>query len=158
MAIQSIKVVVQEAAYNMPFEEKKLLEASGSVGALVTFQGMVREFDYDSALNALELEYFPKVTEKEIERIIHEADNRWEIEGCTVIHRVGRLEANDPIVLLMVTSKHRKDAFEAAEFIMDYLKTNAPFWKKEHFDDGQSAWVEAKASDAERAERWAKKD
>src|SRR5699024_11757271 len=113
MAIQSIKVVVQEASYDAPFEEKQLLEASGSVGALVTFQGMVREFDYDSALNALELEYFPKVTEKEIERIIHEADKRWEIEGCTVIHRVGRLEANDPIVLLMVRSEEHTSELQS---------------------------------------------
>lgn len=149
-----IHVTVQTANFDLQKESDLITEASGDAGALVLFQGMVREFDQETPLEMMTLEHFPGLTEKEIERIIIEAKQRWDIAGCRVIHRVGELRADDPIVLLIVTAKHRLHAFLAAEFIMDYLKTEAPFWKKETLKDGQSYWVAAKQTDQEILTRW----
>ncbi len=149
-----IHVTVQTANFDLQKESDLIAEASGDAGALVLFQGMVREFDQETPLEMMTLEHFPGLTEKEIERIIIEAKQRWDIAGCRVIHRVGELRADDPIVLLIVTAKHRLHAFLAAEFIMDYLKTEAPFWKKETLKDGQSYWVAAKQTDQEILTRW----
>lgn len=150
----AIKIKVQNAPFDVAKEQAELEQVSDDAGALVLFQGMVREFDQTVPLEKLELEHFPGVTESEIKRIVMIATERWNISGCTVIHRVGELFADDPIVLLMVTSKHRKDSFHAAEFIMDYLKTEAPFWKKEYFTNGESHWVEARESDQEARKYW----
>ena len=149
-----IHVAIQEQIFDLQKESDALLADSGDAGALVLFQGMVREFDQTVQLEKMVLEHFPGVTEKEIVRIIHEAKQKWDIAGCRVIHRVGALYADDPIVLLIVTAKHRLHAFLAAEFIMDYLKTEAPFWKKEFLQDGQNYWVEAKKSDQDILARW----
>ena len=149
-----IHVTVQTTNFDLQKERDLITEASGDAGALVLFQGMVREFDQETPLEMMTLEHFPGLTEKEIERIIIEAKQRWDIAGCRVIHRVGELRADDPIVLLIVTAKHRLHAFLAAEFIMDYLKTEAPFWKKETLKDGQSYWVAAKQTDQEILTRW----
>ena len=102
------------------------------------------------------LEHYPEVTENEITRIVETAAQRWPLNACTVVHRVGSLAADDQIVLVLAASEHRKAAFAAAEFIMDYLKTEAPFWKKEIFSDGLERWVEAKQSDAEAVSQWEK--
>lgn len=149
-----IDVTIQMNPFELQTESDSLFEKSGDAGALVLFQGMVREFDQSVELEKMELEHFPGVTEKEIIRIIHEAKKTWDITGCRVIHRVGTLYADEPIVLLIVTAKHRLQAFLAAEFIMDYLKTEAPFWKKEFLKDGRNYWVEAKKSDQEILARW----
>lgn len=150
----TISVTVQREAFDLERESTALIAASGDAGALVLFQGMVREFDQTTPLAKMELEHFPEVTEREIIRIIEIAQSHWNIAGCRVVHRVGELLSDDPIVLLIVTAKHRLDAFLAAEFIMDYLKTEAPFWKKEYLVDGRSYWVEAKKSDQEILSRW----
>lgn len=149
-----MNVTVQTAPFNLQQESDSLVAHSADAGALVLFQGMVREFDQGIALEKMVLEHFPGVTEKEIERIILQAKAQWDIKGCRVIHRVGELTADEPIVLLIVTAKHRLQAFLAAEFIMDYLKTQAPFWKKECLQDGTHYWVEAKRSDKETLKRW----
>lgn len=152
-----IYVAVQTEQFDLQVESDALIAQSGDAGALVLFQGMVREFDQSVQLDKMVLEHFPGVTEKEITRIILEAKKQWDIAGCRVIHRVGALFADDPIVLLLVTAKHRLHAFLAAEFIMDYLKTEAPFWKKEFLKDGQNYWVDAKQSDQDILTRWQEK-
>ena len=116
----------------------------------------MRDRDTTTPLAHLYLEHFPEVTEQEIARIVAQANERWHITACTVIHRVGLLAADEQIVLVLVASEHRQAAFAAAEYIMDYLKTEAPFWKQERFIDGREHWVEAKASDAQAAAQWAK--
>lgn len=105
-------------------------------------------------MDHLYLEHFPIVTENEIERILKLARTKWEIQGCSIIHRVGPLSVGEAIVSVMTAAAHRKPAFEATEFIMDYLKSEAPFWKKEFFKNGQSRWVKAKQSDLQQKERW----
>lgn len=149
-----ISVSVQREAFDLDQESADLIAKSGDAGALVLFQGMVREFDQEVPLEKMVLEHFPGVTEREIIRIIEIAQSHWDIAGCRVIHRIGELFSDDPIVLLIVTAKHRLDAFLAAEFIMDYLKTEAPFWKKEHLVNGEAYWVEAKKSDQAILSRW----
>jgi molybdopterin synthase catalytic subunit len=116
------------------------------VGAVASFVGVVREV-------AMTLEHYPGMTQKALERIVEEAKGRWQVMDCTVIHRYGELAPTDQIVLVVVASAHRGDAFAACEFIMDYLKTQAPFWKKE-----AAGWVEARSSDDEAAERWRASD
>lgn len=153
-----VHIVIQEELFDLKKESDALIKASGDAGALVLFQGMVREFDQAVQLEKMMLEHFPGVTEKEITRIILKAKQKWDIAGCRVIHRVGALYADDPIVLLMVTAKHRLHAFLAAEYIMDYLKTEAPFWKKEFLQDGGNYWVAAKKSDQEILARWQEPD
>jgi molybdopterin synthase catalytic subunit len=123
---------------------------SRDAGAVATFTGHVRA---DEALSALILEHYPAMTEREIARHVTEAERRWPLLGVTVIHRVGRLEPGARIVFVAVAASHRKAAFDACEFLMDYLKVHAPFWKQEERAAGVR-WVEAKASDDEAAERW----
>lgn len=122
----------------------------GNIGAIATFTGLVRG---NGGLAAMTLEHYPGMTEREIARHAAEAENRWPLLGVTIIHRIGRLLPGERIVLVAVASSHRAAAFEACEFLMDYLKTSAPFWKQE--ERGSAAdWVEARASDDEAAERW----
>lgn len=150
-----ISVQIQTAPFSLSDEEQKIRNIQADSGALVAFQGMVRGKDHaEKELTKLYLEHYPTVTENEIERIIHIAMKKWNITGCRVIHRVGDLKVGEPIVLVIVTAGHRKEAFLACEFIMDYLKTEAPFWKKECFTDGSEQWVEAKHSDNEAKQRW----
>ena len=126
--------------------ELTALRQDPSVGAIASFVGIVREV-------AMTLEHYPQMTESSIKRIVEEAQSRWQVMDCTVIHRYGELKPADQIVLVAVASAHRGDAFAACEFIMDYLKTRAPFWKKEHRPEG-ARWVEARAADDDAAGRW----
>ena len=127
-------------------------EQPEGTGAVATFTGYVRG---DNGLAALTLEHYPGMTEREIARIAAEAGKRWPLSGVTIIHRVGRLKVGERIVLVAVASSHRAAAFAACEFLMDFLKTRAPFWKQEE-RGGKSEWVEAKTSDDAAAERWRK--
>jgi molybdopterin synthase catalytic subunit len=127
-------------------------ERPAATGAVATFTGYVRS---DDGLQALTLEHYPGMTEREIARIAAEAEKRWPLSGLTIIHRVGRLKVGERIVLVAVASSHRAAAFAACEFLMDFLKTRAPFWKIEERGGG-GEWVEAKSSDDAAAERWRK--
>lgn len=148
-----IRVKVQAEAYDTAAEIEAAKAAGGHVGGVVTFSGVCR--DESGRLAALELEHYPGMAEAEIRRIADEAAGRWPISSLTVIHRHGRLTPGEDIVLVVAASAHRQAAFDAASFLMDFLKTNAPFWKKEHLVDGSSgAWVEAKDADDDAAARW----
>jgi molybdopterin synthase catalytic subunit len=136
-----MKISVQAQDFDLSSEVKRL-SAGKSVGAVASFVGVVREV-------AMTLEHYPGMTQNSIVKIVEEARSRWQVLDCTVIHRFGELAPTDQIVLVAVASAHRADAFAACEFIMDYLKTRAPFWKKE-----AAGWVEARASDDQAAERW----
>jgi len=146
-------ITVQHDSFHMDQEYQRLLDASSSPGAIVTFCGLVRDFSGGQAVTAIELEHYPGMTEKVLQKIVDEARDRWELDQVRIIHRVGKLAANEPIVFVGVSSSHRAAAFSACEFIMDFLKTQAPFWKKEFTPDG-SYWVEAKESDESAAQRW----
>ncbi len=141
---------IEAQAFDVNAEIATLTKSTSNVGAVVTFSGHVRG---DDDLTSLTLEHYPGMTEREIARCIEDAEKRWKLLGATIIHRIGRLMPGDPIVLVAVASTHRKDAFSAAEFLMDYLKTRAPFWKEEQRGDAKN-WVEGRASDTERAKRW----
>ena len=149
-----LQVTVQEQPFDLGQEEQALRQQAGDAGALVAFQGMVRAHDKSHPLAALHLEHYPGVTEAEIERIARQAAERWPVSACRVIHRVGRLLPGDGIVLVVVASAHRQASFAAAEYLMDYLKTEAPFWKREEFPDGAQHWVPAKSSDDAARARW----
>jgi molybdopterin synthase catalytic subunit len=128
-------------------------EGRTDIGAVVTFTGLCR--DEGGRLAALELEHYPGMAEAELARVAAEAAQRWPLRGATIIHRFGKIRPGANIVLVVTASAHRRAAFEAAEFLMDYLKTRAPFWKREHLVDGTTgAWVEAKDTDDAAAERW----
>ncbi len=142
-----MRISVQEADFDLS-SETRLLSKDNRVGAIASFVGVVREVP-------MTLEHYPGMTENSIRKIAEEAGKRWQVMDCSVIHRYGALQAGDQIVMVAVASAHRGDAFAACEFIMDYLKTQAPFWKKEHRAEGAS-WVEARASDDQAAERWRK--
>jgi molybdopterin synthase catalytic subunit len=140
-----MKISVQTQDFD-PAREIERISKGGSVGAVASFIGVVREV-------AMTLEHYPGMTERSIGKIVDEARARWQVMHCTVIHRFGELKPGERIVLVAVASAHRGEAFAACEFIMDYLKTRAPFWKKEHTAQG-TRWVEAKSSDDQAAERW----
>ena len=140
-----MKVSVQKEDFDLG-AEVKAISADPKIGAVATFTGLVRDV-------AMTLEHYPGMTERAIVQIVEQAKSRWQVMACTVIHRYGALKPNDQIVLVAVASAHRGDAFAACEFIMDYLKTQAPFWKKEQTAEG-AHWVEAKSADDKAAERW----
>jgi molybdopterin synthase catalytic subunit len=146
-------VRVQAGDFDIAAEIAALTVGRTDVGAVVTFSGLCR--DEAGRLSALELEHYPGMAEGEIARIAAEAVDRWALQGLTVIHRFGKVAPGDNIVLVAAASSHRQAAFEAADFMMDYLKSRAPFWKKEHRADGSAGdWVEAKESDEQAATRW----
>jgi molybdopterin synthase catalytic subunit len=132
--------------------ESRALQAD-SVGAIALFVGTVRGLSSDNGVTAMTLEHYPGMTESELERIETDARTRWPLEDVTIIHRVGRLEAGDQIVLVGAASPHRQAAFDAAQFIMDFLKTDAPFWKAEERGD-ETSWVDARESDNAARDRW----
>ncbi|WP_437608379.1 molybdopterin synthase catalytic subunit MoaE [Erwinia sp. V71] len=134
-------------------EEYQWLSACDEDGAVVTFTGKVRNHNLGDDVSALTLEHYPGMTEKALEEIVDEARQRWPLQRVTVIHRIGALYPGEEIVLVGVTGTHRSSAFAAAEFIMDYLKTRAPFWKREATPQGDR-WVESRASDQQAAQRW----
>ena len=140
-----MRISVQQEDFDLG-EEVKAISRNPRIGAVASFVGLVRDV-------AMTLEHYPGMTERAIEKIVEEAKGRWQVMDCAVIHRHGALKPNDQIVLVAVASAHRGDAFAACEFIMDYLKTQAPFWKKEQTAEG-ARWVEAKDSDDKAAERW----
>ncbi len=144
-------VRVQAADFDVAAESAALTALGRDVGAIVTFTGLCR--DESGRLEALELEHYPGMAEAEIGRIAAEASERWPLLGLTVIHRHGRIRPGENIVLVVTASAHRQAAFEAANFLMDFLKTRAPFWKKEH-GTGSGDWVAAKAADDDAESRW----
>ncbi len=146
-------VRVQQAPFDAQAEADALRAGDLEVGAVVTFVGTVRDVNDGSAVGELTLEHYPGMTEKALEAIVDEARSRFDVRRILVIHRVGTLAPGDPIVLVAVTGAHRGAAFDACRFVMDYLKTRAPFWKKERTREGDR-WVDARASDDEAAERW----
>lgn len=150
-----ITIRLQAEDFDAALEGKKLTQGRTDIGAVVTFAGVCRSGEGDHAIAALTLEHYPGMAEEEIARHAAEAQARWPLLGLTVIHRYGRLEPGDNIVLVVTASAHRAAAFEAAEFMMDYLKTQAPFWKREERVKG-GAWVEARGEDDAAAARWSK--
>ena len=153
MAAAFATVRIQAEPFDAAVEIAKLSANRTDIGAVVSFTGLCRS--EDGALSALELEHYPGMAEDEVGRVVDQALGRWPLQGVTVIHRHGRMVPGDGIVLVVTASSHRVAAFEAAEFLMDYLKTRAPFWKKEHLLDGTSGeWVCAKADDNALADRW----
>lgn len=141
---------IQHEDFDIGAEADLLAGVSNDVGAVVTFTGFVRG---DAGLTALTLEHYPGMTQREIESHVREAEQRWPLTGVTIIHRIGRLEPGARIVLVATSSSHRQAAFAAAEFLMDYLKTGAPFWKEEERGDSKT-WVAAKDSDEDAVRRW----
>jgi molybdopterin synthase catalytic subunit len=148
-----MKILVQEADFDAGTELAALGKHNPSVGGVACFVGRVRDSNEGSTVNGMFLEHYPGMTSKAISEIVAKAQNRWKILDATVIHRIGNLAPRDQIVFVGVASGHRGDAFAACEYIMDFLKTRAPFWKKETTPDGER-WVDAKPSDDEAAGRW----
>ncbi len=145
-------VRVQADDFDTAAEIARLAAGRTDIGAVVTFLGLCR--DEAGTLEALELEHFPGMAEAEIMRLCTEAIERWPLQGLSVIHRHGLVRPGENIVLVAAASAHRQAAFEAASFLMDFLKTRAPFWKKEHPRDGAAGWVEARSSDDRAADQW----
>lgn len=144
---------IQAEDFSIEAEVKKLTEGRFDIGAVVTFSGLCR--DEGGTLNALELEHYPAMAEAEIRRIAETAIKRWSLHGITAIHRYGKIAPGENIVLVVATSPHRQAAFDGANFLMDFLKTRAPFWKKEHGKDGTIGnWVDAKDADDNALKRW----
>ena len=150
-------VRVQESDFDLNFELTALRAGDPRVGALASFLGLVRDMNDGSSVAEMTLEHYPGMTEKALEAIVAEAKGRWDIYDALVIHRVGPLKPCDQIVLVAVTSAHRGEAFAACEFIMDYLKTRAPFWKRETTPQG-ARWVDAREADDSAAARWQAED
>lgn len=151
----SATIRIQAEGFDAAAETAALARGRADIGAVVAFTGFCR--DEGGRLSALELEHYPGMAEAEIGRIAAEAQGRWPLLGLTVIHRYGRILPGEEIVLVLAASAHRRAAFEAADFLMDFLKTRAPFWKREHLKDGTvGAWVEAAGHDEEAASRWGK--
>jgi len=144
---------------SQPFSPSDLVEnsQSGGVGAQVCFIGSVRDYSERSEVVALEIEHYPGMTETALQSICDEAQSRWPVETIDVIHRIGLIKSGEPIVGVSVTSAHRHAAFEVTEFVMDYLKLKAPFWKKELSSSGTGEWVKQKTSDIQSASRWDEK-
>jgi molybdopterin synthase catalytic subunit len=149
----AFSIRVQAEPFDAAAETAALTRGRTDIGAVVAFTGLCR--DEGRRLAALELEHYPGMAEAEIGRIAAQAQSRWPLLGLTIVHRFGRIIPGEEIVLVLTASAHRQAAFEAASFLMDYLKTHAPFWKREHRKDGAvGAWVEAKEADDRAAERW----
>lgn len=147
------RVTVQTEDFDLSTEVAQLRAGQPGVGAVCAFVGTVRDHNEGTQVNTLELEHYPGMTEKAIEAMIEEAQSRFNILGARVIHRVGLLQPMDQIVLVAVSSAHRGQSYQACEFLMDYLKSHAPFWKKEQTPDG-ARWVDARVSDDVAAARW----
>lgn len=149
-----IEIRVQETPLDVAEELKPLYRGNAAVGGVVSFVGLMRDFNEGDQVSEMILEHYPGMTEKALRAIVDEAAARWELLRARVVHRVGRIRPQDPIVLVAVASAHRGEAFRACEFMIDYLKTKAPFWKREQTADGRTRWVEARASDDAAADNW----
>lgn len=147
------EVRIQAEDFDLSREVAQLRDRNAKVGAIVSFVGTVRDLNEGASVAEMELEHYPGMTEQSIQAIIDQAKARWPIYGALVIHRVGPLKPMDQIVLVAVTSPHRGEAFSACEFIIDYLKTEAPFWKKEQTPEG-ARWVDARSSDDDALRKW----
>ena len=147
-----MRIQVQEEDFDIAEVNREMCKGRSDIGAIASFIGLVRDMP-GNRLQKMTLEHYPGMTEKSLGKIVETAQQRWEILDATIIHRVGELKPADQIVLVSVASAHRQAAFAACEFIMDYLKTDAPFWKKETNQQGES-WVEAKESDSEARGKW----
>lgn len=143
---------VQTEDFDIGAELKALTDGRTDIGAVVTFSGLVRDTN-GGTVSSMELEHYPGMTEKELSRIEAEAHKRWPLQASLIVHRVGKLSPGDNIVLVVAASAHRQAAFDAASFLMDYLKTRAPFWKREETGD-KSRWVDARESDGKAAAKW----
>ncbi len=151
--MNTARVSIQTADFDLGAEVAALRAGDGGVGAVASFIGTVRDRSDGSGVSRMELEHYPGMTERAIEAMIDEALSRFDIRAARVVHRVGPLDVGAQIVLVVVSSAHRGQAFEACEFLMDYLKTQAPFWKKEHTPEG-ARWVDARVADDEALQRW----
>lgn len=149
-------VSVQAQDFDIGAEIAALQEGRTDIGAIVTFTGTVRGTTKAGDITSMTLEHYPGMTEAELGRVEAEAHGRWPLQGSTIIHRIGDLAPGENVVLVVTASRHRRAAFESAEFLMDYLKSRAPFWKKETGTDGTGNWVDARESDEDALERWAK--
>lgn len=152
-----MSVHIQEADFDIGTEVRKLAGGRTDIGAIVTFTGTVRGEAHGRPITAVTLEHYPGMTEAELQRVEAEARARWPLSDSLIIHRYGTLAPGDNIVLVVTGSAHRQAAFEAAEFLMDYLKTRAPFWKKETDEKGEGQWVDARESDNSALTRWVPK-
>ncbi|WDD99875.1 molybdopterin synthase catalytic subunit MoaE [Thalassomonas actiniarum] len=148
-----MSISIQTQDFNLADEVAYLEQDNAGNGAVVTFTGRVRDNNLGLKVSGLYLEHYPGMTEKSLEKILETANSRWDIGRIRVIHRIGQLNLGEQIVFVGVTSKHRQDAFAAAEFIMDYLKVQAPFWKKELTEAGEK-WLDARHSDTAKAQQW----
>lgn len=148
----SVRVEAQD--FDTGAEIAALTRGRTDIGAVVTFTGVVRGSAGGRALTSMTLEHYPGMTEAELERVEAEAQARWPLQASLIIHRIGELSPGAQIVLVVTASPHRQAAFEAAEFLMDYLKTRAPFWKKEAYADGEAHWVDARETDDAATRRW----
>lgn len=148
-----MRISVQSEDFDIAEEIAMLSKDRTDLGAIASFTGLVRDIHGDKNIKSMTLEHFPGMAQQELEKIGIEAEKRWPIQGLTIIHRYGKLLPGDQIVLVITTSHHREAAFNAAQFIMDWLKTDAPFWKKEETDEG-THWVQAKSDDDKKKARW----
>ncbi len=148
-----MQVRVQQEGFDLGAESDGFAARVSGAGAIVTFTGVVRDADA-GGLVAMEIEHYPAMTQKALEAIAAEARTRWSLADTLVIHRYGRLAPGERIMMVATAARHRKHAFEAAEYLMDYLKSRAPFWKKEILTDGRAGWVDAKADDEDALSRW----
>ena len=151
---EQVVVRIETGDFDPGAEFRLLRERTRGAGGIGSFVGIVRGEAGGRAITGMTLEHYPAMTERAVRVIAEEAQRRWHLLGVTVVHRVGRLAAGENIVLVMAAAGHREPALAATSFLIDWLKTKAPFWKKEHFADGSAAWVAAEAADAEAAERW----
>ena len=149
-----VEIRVQQQALDPSAETLPVYQGNPAVGGVVSFLGLMRDMNQGDAVDCMTLEHYPGMTEKALAGIVEEAGSRWTLHAVRLIHRVGEIRPQDPIVLVAVSSAHRGEAFRACEFIIDYLKTRAPFWKRERTGDGRERWVEARDSDAEAADAW----
>ena len=150
-------VRVQQDDFDPGAEMKSIIAGRTDIGAVVTFTGTVRGQAGGRSIASMTLEHYPGMTEAELQKVEAEANARWPLQGTLIVHRFGELRPGDNIVLVVTASAHRHAAFESAEFLMDYLKTRAPFWKKEAGPDGSAEWVDARESDDAATARWAAK-
>ena len=148
-----MRVLVQQEPFDFGSEAEVFARGAGGAGAVVTFTGVVREAD-SGAMAVMEIEHYPGMTERALEKIASEAIARWDLTDALVIHRHGRLVPGDQIMMVATAARHRVAAFEAAEYLMDYLKSRAPFWKKEILQNGAEDWVAAKSADEDALRRW----
>lgn len=146
-------ISVQSESFDTAAEIEKLRADNPAIGAIVTFLGLTRDINEGQPVASMTLEHYPGMTEKALQEILNEAETRWKLQGIRVVHRIGELRPQEPIVLVAVASAHRGEAFQACEFVIDYLKTRAPFWKKEQTPEG-SRWVDARQSDNQAEQRW----